>query len=111
MSFVVLLLIVVLASFFSGALDWIISSSAYVGAALFFPLFLGFLLRKRTFLTYQGAAASMVTGLLGNFIPHLFFGVPYYPIYGLTISVITLVVVCLIFKIKNEKKAKEIDYV
>jgi len=110
MSFVVLLLIVVLASFFSGALDWIISSSAYVGAALFFPLFLGFLLRKRTFLTYQGAAASMVTGLLGNFIPHLFFGVPYYPIYGLTISGITLVVVSLIFKNKKEKKAKEIDY-
>ncbi|WP_077301962.1 sodium:solute symporter family protein [Virgibacillus pantothenticus] len=92
LSVIVIAVAYVMATLFSGALNWLVATYAYSAGALLFPIFIGYALRKTSFLTVQGGIAGMICGLLGTGIGHaLNTGIPYV-IFGLGLSLIGLLV-------------------
>ncbi|RCV58121.1 sodium:solute symporter family protein [Marinitenerispora sediminis] len=82
LSAVVLAVALVLSLAFPSALDWIVSSYAYSAVGLFFPVFLGFVLRRTNLVgPYTGIAGVVagvlvagVTQALGTNIPYVAYG-------------------------------------
>ncbi|MFD1413228.1 sodium:solute symporter family protein [Oceanobacillus jeddahense] len=96
-SIILLLVVIILASSFPNALDWIITSAAYVTAGLFFPILMGYFFKNTNILTSQGALASMIFGILGTALAQII-GVEVYPIFGLSFSLVALFVFSLLSK-------------
>lgn len=82
-----------LATLYPRALDWIVASYAYSAAGLFAPLFIGFALKDRQFLTFKGAIAGMLFGIAGAGLAHLLGTTIPYVAFGLLASTIGLLIV------------------
>lgn len=73
---------VALAILYPNALAWLVATYAYSASALLFPIFAGYFLRNKHFLTQQGAIGSMFCGfagcataqIIGTSIPYVTFG-------------------------------------
>ncbi|GAA0737569.1 sodium:solute symporter family protein [Clostridium oceanicum] len=79
---VVTALAVCLSIFYPNALSWLVATYAYSASALLSPIFVGYFLKDKNFLTAKGAIGSMICGTLGcviaqvmnSSIPYVFFG-------------------------------------
>lgn len=93
LSIVMTFLSLILAIAWPEALGWLVATYAYSAAALLFPIFLGYFLKDKGFLTPQGAIGGMVGGFLGcawgqmNKVP-----IPYVA-YGLIGSLVGLLLI------------------
>ncbi|KSU61776.1 sodium:proline symporter [[Bacillus] enclensis] len=91
-----------MATQFSGALNWLVATYAYSAGALLVPIFVGYALRKSTFLTVQGGMASMLLGVLGTGVAHYFDTTIPYVIYGLLFSLAGLIIGSALTQKKDE---------
>lgn len=82
----------VLAISFPTALDWLVATYAYSASTLAAPIFLGYLLHRRSRLVPSTALAGMVGGLLGCAIAHAAHTEIPYAIYGIAVSAISLLI-------------------
>lgn len=95
LSVIVIAVAYVMATLFSGALNWLVATYAYSASALLFPIFIGYLLRNTSFLTYYGGIAGMICGLLGTGIAHALNTNTPYVVFGLVFSLLGLLGVSL----------------
>jgi len=111
LSVVIIGIAYLMATQFSGALNWLVATYAYSAGALLVPIFAGYILRNTSFLTVQGGMASMIMGLLGTGIAHALDTTIPYVIFGLGLSLIGLIVVSMMTKdaakIEKEKFQEE----
>lgn len=94
LSVVILVIAVVLGIGFPQALQWVVNTYAYSAAALFVPMYIGFALKDKNFLTPTGIIASMIAGILGCVISQLMNSTIPFVVWGISLSIITLFVVC-----------------
>lgn len=92
-SVAVLTLAVAFAMFYSQALQWIVMTFAYSVSALLAPIFGGYALRNKGFLTSRGAVGGMICGILGAGVAHALGTQIPYVAFGVTSSLIGLVVI------------------
>ncbi|MCA0984447.1 sodium:solute symporter family protein [Halobacillus yeomjeoni] len=109
LSVVVIGVAYLMATQFSGALNWLVATYAYSAGALLAPIFVGYALRNKSFLTMQGGVASMIFGLLGTGVAHAMNTTIPYVIFGLVLSVVALVVVSFMTSDKNRVSHEERD--
>lgn len=74
-------------------LDMIVYGYAYGVSVTLVPMFLGYFLRNKHFLTRPGCYASMICGLIGSLIFHLRGSEIPFVMYGLIFSLVGLIVV------------------
>lgn len=106
----------VMATQFSGTLNWLVATYAYSAGALLVPIFVGYLLRNKAFLTVQGGMASMIMGLLGTGIAHAMNTTIPYVVFGIGLSLVSLLVVSFFTKnnesaMKGKVAVEEVDQV
>lgn len=101
-----------LAILFPTALDWLVASYAYSASALAAPIFLGYVMHKRMQLASSTAIVGMTAGLVGCAAAHAAGTVVPYAIYGITASVVGMLVTQLISsRTAAVPAAKEFEHV
>lgn len=100
-SVVIIAIAYVLATQFTGALNWLVATYAYSASALLVPIFGGYLLRNTSIVTPYGAMGAMVFGILGTGIAHAMGTTIPYVIYGLGLSLIGLFLVSFLTRNKD----------
>ncbi|WP_347861053.1 sodium:solute symporter family protein [Salimicrobium sp. PL1-032A] len=99
----------VMATQFSGALNWLVATYAYSAGALLAPIFVGYAFRNKNFLTVQGGMASMIFGLLGTGIAHALNTTIPYVIFGLVLSAAALLIVSLLTSDRSSIKNESVE--
>ena len=109
LSVIVMALAVTLSLAFPHALHWLIATYAYSASALLFPIFLGYFMRDKNFLTVQGAIGSMFCGFGGCIIGHIVNTNIPYVVFGLIASLLGLVIISAIThsQIQSEESLDE----
>lgn len=109
LSRIISIVIVALGAFvsilFPTALSWLVDTFAYSAAGLLVPIFLGFALRKRQFLTWQGALWSMIVGVLGSFAAQILGTEIPYVIYGIVGSLLAILLVSALTRNKTYSRS------
>lgn len=81
-------------------LNWLVNTYAYSAAGLFVPMYLGYAMRNKNFLTPVGIGTSMVAGILGCVIAQISGSSIPFVVWGICASIITLFAVCAATKNK-----------
>ena len=84
---------VCLSIFYPHALNWLVSTYAYSASALLSPIFLGYFLRNKKFLTSKGAIGSMICGILACGLAQVMNSSIPYVFYGLISSLLGLIII------------------
>lgn len=100
LSVVVLALAVILGIATPEVLNWLVNTYAYSAAGLFVPMYLGYAMRNKNFLTPVGIGTSMVAGILGCVIAQISGSSIPFVVWGICASIITLFAVCAATKNK-----------
>lgn len=87
-SVIIVIIALLLSVGYPKALEWMVATYAYSAAGLLFPIFLGYFLRNKNFITTQGAIGSMILGFAGCAIGQLTNAPIPYVAYGLIGSLI-----------------------
>lgn len=98
LSVVVVAIALFFAIVYPHALDWVVATYAYSASSLLFPIFLGYFLRDRKFLTAQGAIGSMILGCVGCAAAQMMKTSIPYVIIGLLFSLAGLVIISALTK-------------
>ena len=101
LSAVVMMVALILCLFFSDTLGWLTATYALSAATLLCPIYIGYLTRKKKFVTKYGIACSMIAGMIGCFVGMVLKTQINYAAIGILFSFITLVVVSMITKRKE----------
>jgi SSS family solute:Na+ symporter len=80
----------VLAIAFPTALTWLVATYAYSASTLAAPIFVGYLLHKRSALMPRTALAGMIGGLVGCAVAHIAGTTVPYAVYGIVASTVCL---------------------
>ena len=78
---------------FTDTLTWLVAMNAFSAATLFCPIFLGYALRKKNFVTNSGIIASMVLGCIGTVIGMIMETAINYAAIGIAFSCVGMIVV------------------
>jgi SSS family solute:Na+ symporter len=89
---------VTLSILYPNALAWLIASYAYSASALLFPIFAGYFLQDKKFLTQKGAIGSMFCGFAGCLTAQIMNTTIPYVAFGLISSFLGLIIISYITK-------------
>lgn len=109
LSVVVVVVAVFFAIVYPHALNWIVATYAYSASSLLFPIFLGYYLKDRKFLTTEGAIGSMILGCIGCAAAQIMKTSVPYVIIGLLSSLLGLIVISALTKSKHYGKVSVQD--
>lgn len=92
-SAVVIAAALLLCLVFTDTLNWLLATCAFSAAALACPIYGGYLLRKKNFVTTAGICASMLAGVIGTGIAMVMKTAINYAAIGMGVSLVALLVV------------------
>jgi SSS family solute:Na+ symporter len=84
---------VALSILYPHALSWLIATYAYSASALLFPIFAGYFLQNKRFLTQKGAIGSMFCGFIGCLVAQIMNTTVPYVAFGLIASFLGLILI------------------
>lgn len=91
------------------ALDWIVATYAYSASALLFPIFLGYYMKDKKFITTEGAIGSMIFGCIGCAIAQIMKTKVPYVAFGLLASLAGLLIISAMTKGKYANKESALN--
>jgi SSS family solute:Na+ symporter len=92
---------------FTDTLTWLVAMNAFSAATLFCPIFLGYALRKKNFVTVPGIAAGMVLGAVGTAIGMIMKTVINYAAVGILFSLVGMLIVCAATQKRTQKSCSK----
>lgn len=104
---IIMIFSVVMCLVFTDTLTWLVAMNALSAATLFCPIFLGYALRKKNFITSSGIIAGMVCGAIGATLGMILQTKINYAAVGILFSFVGMLVVCAITR-KKEQVSTEI---
>lgn len=101
LSVAIMVIALLMCLVFTDTLGWLTATYAYSAAALFCPIYVGYILRKKNFVTTAGIGASMVGGVVGAAIAAVLKTAVNYAAVGIGLSFICLLVVSALTREKK----------
>ena len=98
LSVVVMAVSAVLSIIYPNVLDWIVATYAYSAAGLAVPMYIGYALRNKNFLTPVGLRVSIVCGVLGCIVATIAGSSLPFVIWGMLASLAGLLIACAVTK-------------
>lgn len=83
---------------FTDTLTWLTVTYGFSAATLLCPIYVGYALRNKNFITAKGIGASMIAGAVGAAIGLILKTTINYAAIGVGLSLITLIIVCMLTK-------------
>lgn len=98
---------VVMCLVFTDTLAWLVGMNALSASTLFCPIFLGFALRKKNYITSTGIIAGMICGAIGCAVGMILKTAINYAAVGISFSFVGMLVACMITGKKNSIEINE----
>lgn len=108
-SIIIIALSLVMCLVFTDTLTWLIATAGFSAATLLCPIFLGYILREKRFLTNFGIGASMVMGAIGATIGMVLDTTINYAVIGILFSLAGLIVGSALTKNKNTQVVQNLE--
>ena len=101
-SVVVITVALLMCLVFTDTLQWLIATCAFSAAGLACPIYIGYILRKKNFVTTAGIAASMVAGVIGTGIAMILETAVNYAAIGIGVSLVALLIASALTSNKSD---------
>ncbi len=105
LSVVVTFTAVALAIYYPHALKWLVATYAFSAAGLLCPIFVGYFLRNKKFLTVQGAIGSIFCGCIGCVYGNVIHSQIPYAAYGIIGSFLGLIIISALTRKKDYEES------
>lgn len=101
LSLALIVIAILMCLVFTDTLTWLTATYAFSAAALACPIFVGYAMRKKNFVTTPGIIAGMIGGILGCALGMILKTKVAYAAVGMGVSLISMLVVCALTKNKG----------